>query len=60
MSYDYKVYSPTGRAIMRTAHESCRYPPQTEAQMLALGYRITVNGKRLTKKAASEQTKSRP
>lgn len=54
MSYDYTVYAPSGRAIMGTAYPSLRYPPEIEANMLSLGYKITINGKRLTKKEAAE------
>ena len=39
---------------MQTEYENLRYPPEIEAQMLSLGYKITINGKRLTKKEAAE------
>ena len=44
-----------GRAVMSTEHESCRYPPEVEAQMQAAGYEIYMNGKRLTKRAVRER-----
>ena len=60
MSYDYTVFAPDGRAILHTAVEKLRYPPPVEAQMLSLGYRITINGKRLTKKEAAERNSITP
>lgn len=59
MSYDYTVSSPDGTPILHTAVEKLRYSPPIEAQMLSLGYKITINGKRLTKKEAAERLPSR-
>ena len=50
----YVVADPDGRAVMSTEYENLRYPPEIELQMLNLGYKITINGKRLTKKEATE------
>ena len=52
--YEYRVFAPAGNAVMGTNSASLRYPPEIEAQMLSLGYKITINGKRLTKKEAAE------
>ena len=60
MKFDYAVADHAGRRVMHTEYPSCRYDPKTEAQLLAAGYRITINGKRLTKKAAAIQQKSPP
>lgn len=60
MSYDYTVFSPDGAPILHTAVEKLRYSPPVEAQMLSLGYKITINGKRLTKKEASERNSKTP
>ena len=60
MSYDYTVFSPEGAPILHTAVENLRYSPPVEAQMLSLGYKITINGKRLTKKEAAERNSKTP
>lgn len=60
MSYDYTVFSPEGAPILHTAVEKLRYSPPVEAQMLSLGYKITINGKRLTKKEAAERNSKTP
>ena len=60
MSYDYTVFSPDGAPILHTAVENLRYPPPVEAQMLSLGYKITINGRRLTKKEAADKMKKSP
>ena len=60
MSYDYTVFSPDGKPILHTAVEKLRYSPSVEAQMLSLGYKITINGKRLTKKEAAERNSKTP
>lgn len=56
--FSYEISDPAGRPVMETEHEKYRYPPKIESQMLSLGYKITVNGKRLTKKAARENSKT--
>ena len=60
MSYDYTVFSPEGAPILHTAVENLRYSPPVEAQMLSLGYKITINGRRLTKKEAAERNSKTP
>ena len=60
MSYDYTVFSPDGAPILHTAIEKLRYSPPVEAQMLSLGYKITINGRRLTKKEAAERNSKTP
>ena len=60
MSYDYTVLSPDGAPILHTAVEKLRYSPPVEAQMLSIGYKITINGKRLTKKEAAERNSKTP
>lgn len=59
MSYDYVVISPQGAPIVHTAYASLRYAPKIEAQLLDLGYKIVISGKRLTKKEAAERMKRR-
>ena len=52
--YSYKVLSPEGKEIAGTKYEKYRYPAEIEAQMLDLGYKIQINGKRLTKKEVAD------
>lgn len=47
--YPYKVYNRDGRQVL-SAPESCRYDRKTERSLLAAGYTIKLNGKRITKK----------
>ena len=58
--YLYQVTSPGGVPMMRTEHPEYRYDAETELQMLDAGYRITVNGKRVTKKSLLEAIQSKP
>lgn len=46
---NYKVYNRDGRLVL-SAPESCRYDRETERSLLAAGYTIKLNGKRITKK----------
>ena len=46
-----------GKTYMSTEHESCRYPPETEASIQAAGYDIYIDGKRLPKVKANRQRK---
>lgn len=46
--FNYRVINPLGVPILRTLSE-CRYPPETELQMLEEGYTIMIDDKRLTK-----------
>lgn len=48
--FDYKVYSPGGALVMQTVFQKCRYPPNIELELLKSGYRIVVDGKRLSKR----------
>ena len=59
MSFDYVVVSPQGVPVLHTSYKALRYAPKIEAQMLDLGYKITISGKRLTKKEAAERMKSK-
>lgn len=47
MDYPYKIYDRNGRLVCQG---TSRYSPERELQMLASGYTIKLNGKRLTKK----------
>lgn len=47
--YPYRVYDRNGRRVL-SAPESCRYDRKTEQSLLAAGYTIKLNGKRITKK----------
>lgn len=47
--FEYKIFSQRGDLVMQTSSQDCRYPARTELSMLNAGYRITLNGKRLTK-----------
>lgn len=53
--YLYVVQDDTGQRVMSTEYRQYRYPPEIEMQMLSLGYRITENGKRITKKETAEK-----
>lgn len=44
----YQVFDSKGRKVLH-APESCRYPRRTEKALLADGYTIRLNGKRITK-----------
>lgn len=44
-----------GRTYMGTEHESCRYPPETEASMQAAGYDIYIDGKKQPKRRLQPQ-----
>lgn len=46
---NYKIYNREGRP-MESRPESLRYPPEIELGMIAAGYTIKLNGKKLTKK----------
>lgn len=52
--FSYVVISPEGKPIMSTEYKQYRYPPKVEAQMLEAGYKIQLNGKRITKKEVAE------
>lgn len=58
-AFSYRVLSPTGEPRMSTEYENLRYPPEVEAAILEAGYRIVINGRRLTKKEAAERTAQR-
>lgn len=51
--FTYKVYDRNGRRVL-SAPESCRYDRKTEQSLLAAGYTIKLNGKRITKKELAE------
>ena len=53
MDYTYKVYDQKGTCVL-SAPESCRYDRETERSLLAAGYTIKLNGKRITKKELTE------
>ena len=53
--YPYKVYDPNGSCVM-SAPASCRYDKETERSLLAAGYTIKLNGKRITKKELGVKT----
>lgn len=53
--YRYEVTSPYGVPVMLTEHPELRYDAETELQMLSLGYKLTVNGKRVTKKDVNQR-----
>lgn len=44
----YEVYNPEGKLVMYSP-ECCRYPRETELEMLEAGYTIRLQGKKLTK-----------
>ena len=49
--FEYKVYSPAETLLMQANSPYCRYAPDIERGMLNSGYKIVLNGKRLTKKS---------
>ena len=48
MDLSYQVYNPTGQLVMQ-ASESCRYSRQQETLLLANGYTLKLNGRKITK-----------
>lgn len=48
VKFDYRVINPQGVPVLSTI-SACRYPLETEMQMLKAGYRIELEGKRLKK-----------
>lgn len=46
--FNYQVINPKGIPVLRSMVE-CRYPPETELQMLEEGYTIMIDDKRLSK-----------
>ena len=48
-NHPYKVFNRDGRQVL-AAPESCRYDRETERSLLAAGYTIKLNGKKITKK----------
>lgn len=49
MEHPYVVINPAGETVLQ-ASESCRYPKQTELDLLDAGYSIRLHGRKLTKK----------
>lgn len=49
MEYSYVVTSPGGAVVLQAAG-NCRYPKETERDLLESGYQIRLDGKRITKK----------
>lgn len=58
MAFSYQVFSPSGQPVME-APESCRYPRRIELDMLAAGYTIKLNGKRITKTDIRKEVRDR-
>lgn len=48
VKYDYRVISPQGVPVLSSI-AACRYPLETELQLLDAGYRIELEGRRLKK-----------
>lgn len=53
----YKIYDRDGRLVLHAA-ENCRYDRRTEESLLEAGYRITLNGKRITKSMAKDRERA--
>ena len=49
MEYPYVVVSPAGQVVLQAA-AGCRYPKETERDLLENGYQIRLDGKRISKK----------
>lgn len=56
MDYPYKVFDPCGVPVM-SAPEQLRYPRNLELEMLAAGYIIRLNGRKITKKELTGSAK---
>lgn len=50
----YQVYNRDGR-LMMSCPEKMRYTKKTELNLLAAGYTIKLNGKKITKKEVQER-----
>lgn len=48
MDLPYQIYNPAGQLVMQAA-EGCRYSRKQEALLLANGYTIRLNGRKITK-----------
>ena len=55
---DYTVHNPAGELVLQ-APESCRYSRRVELELLAAGYTIRRNGRKITKKELTENVKNR-
>lgn len=55
---DYTIHNPTGALVLQ-APESCRYSRQVELELLAAGYTIRLQGRKITKKELAENVKNR-
>lgn len=53
MEYSYVVTGPEGDVVLQ-ASESCRYPRITELSLMAAGYTIRLDGKKIGKKAGRD------
>ena len=49
MPLPYEVIAPDGAPVLQAA-ECCRYPKQTELDLMNNGYTIRLHGRRITKK----------
>lgn len=49
MEYSYVVINPAGDVVLQAA-AGCRYPKETERDLLESGYQIRLDGRKLTKK----------
>ena len=49
MEYSYVVTGPGGNVVLQAA-AGCRYPKETERDLLESGYQIRLDGRKLTKK----------
>ena len=45
--FNYRVINPRGDPVL-SSNTACRYPLETELQMINDGYRIALEGRRLT------------
>ena len=53
MEYPYIVIGPEGNVVLQ-ASASCRYPRETERELLEAGYTIRLDGKKIGKKAGRD------
>lgn len=54
MEYSYIVTGPEGNVVLQ-ASENCRYPRITELSLMAAGYTIRLDGKRITKRLCRQE-----
>lgn len=55
---EYNIFDSTGKQVLESTEE-CRYSRDIELSLLSFGYKIVLNGKRITKKSLSANEKKK-